>query len=384
MKILCYSTYFSSHLGGVENICRDLCLCFSAKGNSVIWVASSIEDQLNESIDGGVKTIELSVNNTLERNFGVPYPICSIPSLFKVFTQVKNVDIVHIHSSVDMAAVVIYLACKLYKKPLVVTQHILEVPYTNFIFRILQKLAFRFISKTLLKYSSAVTCYSEQVKKYLESEFSKNIRLEFIHNGVNARIFTRRTENTVLENRKKLQLSNSKPVAIFVGRFVEKKGLPLLKKIIPKFPNISWYLIGEGPINPESWNYSNLTVVGRLSQSDIVPWYHSADFMVLPSISEGVPLVLQEGMVCGCPIVASNAAVVGMPSIEPYIHVFGDTKFTFEDAVLEVLSGKVKTFPIDLMKTKLFSTWNWENSGDRFLDLFSNILESRKEEVATR
>ena len=54
-------------------------------------------------------------------------------------------------------------------------------------------------------------------------------------------------------------------------------------------------------------------LVGQVDHADLADWMNAADFLCLPSHSEGLPNVLLEAFSCGLPVVAS--AVGGIPEI---------------------------------------------------------------------
>ena len=73
---------------------------------------------------------------------------------------------------------------------------------------------------------------------------------------------------------------------------------------------------------------SKVNVLGKVD--NVVEFYRESDIFLLPSLQEGLPLVVLEAMACGLPVVASS--VDGTP--EAVLH--GETGF-----LVDVRSGKV-------------------------------------------
>jgi glycosyltransferase involved in cell wall biosynthesis len=102
----------------------------------------------------------------------------------------------------------------------------------------------------------------------------------------------------------------------FVGRLTEEKGVNVLLQavsLIPESTGIRVRVAGEGPLRASveavAARCGRLEYLGH--QTDVLPVYHSAGAVVIPSLSEGHPLAALEAMACSLPVVASR--IGGLP-----------------------------------------------------------------------
>lgn len=111
--------------------------------------------------------------------------------------------------------------------------------------------------------------------------------------------------------KKKLGLEN-KFVVLFIGRFIEIKGMDLLLKIAKKVDNkICFVFIGDGPlangIKEASVRFPNVMFLGKIDNHSLPHYYNAADILCVPSkYEEGFGRVIVEALSCGTPVVASN------------------------------------------------------------------------------
>ena len=106
---------------------------------------------------------------------------------------------------------------------------------------------------------------------------------------------------------------------LFVGRFLEKKGLLRLREMSRRRPDLHWAYAGWGPIHPASWHLPNVSVHRGLSGRGIAALYCAADLLILPSKSEGFPLVVQEALACGLHAVCCDDAAEADPAAASFL-----------------------------------------------------------------
>lgn len=131
-------------------------------------------------------------------------------------------------------------------------------------------------------------------------------------------------QQTFIPNPKISRASNQ---LLFVGRLVEKKGLPYLlqalQQLLPQHPDLQLIVAGSGTAEADLMQLvaslglsQQVRFVGRLEHTSLVHLYQSSTLAVFPFIQakdgdmEGLGLVMIEAMGCGCPVIASDLPAV--------------------------------------------------------------------------
>lgn len=95
---------------------------------------------------------------------------------------------------------------------------------------------------------------------------------------------------------------------LFVGRFVNVKGLDLLLEAWANIQNKNGWeltLIGAGPLKPKG-NLESVILKDYMNNNDLINEMNNAACFILPSIFEPWGVVLHEAAAIGLPIIASN------------------------------------------------------------------------------
>ncbi|MEM8614945.1 MAG: glycosyltransferase family 4 protein, partial [Cyanobacteria bacterium P01_H01_bin.105] len=113
------------------------------------------------------------------------------------------------------------------------------------------------------------------------------------------------------------------PLILSVGRFCEKKGFPYLLKACHLLKQVGMpfrcVIVGYGPLEATIRQQisalelnDHITLVGKLTQDQLIEYYQRADIFVLPCLvtddgdRDGIPNVLLEAMAMEVPVVSSN------------------------------------------------------------------------------
>lgn len=109
---------------------------------------------------------------------------------------------------------------------------------------------------------------------------------------------------------------------IFVGRFVEFKGIDILLKAVGLFPeNTDVCLIGGSILEEhkkiiDENNLKNIHVVPFIPSDKLREYYKAADLLVFPSRNDIWGLVINEAMAMGLPVICSKGTVAGLELVK--------------------------------------------------------------------
>jgi D-inositol-3-phosphate glycosyltransferase len=374
VKILIVSHYFSPHVGGIEIVAQNQASQLVKKGNEVSILTSAIGLPTGlTKHKNNFKIQAVRASNIFEAKMGVPFPIFSPAIITKTYQLVKACDVVHIHDAFYISSFWASFWAKILKKPVVLTQHVAMIPHPNKIVTLVQSIVYKTTGKFIFKQSSFIILFNSSVKDFLTRLKIDSKKIVMLPNGTDLKLFWPANKTEKNKIKKVYSLPTDRVLALFVGRFVPKKGFH--KVLASLDANYTIVMVGgEPPIKYKK--DSRVFFIPYLNQEALAEIYRACDIFVLPSEAEGFPLSIQEAMASGLPIVTSDN--------EGYtLHNFDRTLFKFINPTIKEIKKSLNILTNDLLLRDAMSKYSaeyarlnfsWENNIEKILSLYKEAL----------
>ncbi|MDE2434768.1 MAG: glycosyltransferase family 4 protein [Sphingomonadales bacterium] len=367
MRILSVSNFFDTHGGGLERVAGHLAREFALTGYDSSWAASDA-DGLPQS---PARAIGLNCLNPTEALTGLPMPLPTPRAIGRLARAIGASDVVVIHDALYVTSIIAMALAKLRRKPVVLIQHIAAIPFASAAMRALMRTANALVTRPMLAAADRLVFISAVVREDLLGPDPKRASL-LLFNGVDQAIFHTAAAQDRQAIRARWNLPVDGPLAIFVGRFVEKKGLAVLRSLAADRPDMCFALVGQGPIRPDDWGLQNVRVLGQQEQAAVADLFRAGDALVLPSVGEGYPLVIQEAMACGLPVVCGEPSARSDPQAAQWL---SGVEIDLADPIASARRcghalDDLLRMPSDrhAMASYAAATYNWSRMAARLLD----------------
>lgn len=266
----------------------------------------------------------------------------------------ERYDIVHAHYGFHSGL----LPAVLKRKPLIVTYHGSDAqvePFRN-------RLYFH-LHSFVLRRCDRVISVSEAIRNLLVSNFCVHPdSVSVISCGVDTSVFQPLSEDQIAKER---GFTSADKIVLFAGKLDYMKGVDLLYKCARDMQEVLFILVGEGD---KKCDLPNCRFLGPIPNREIPFWMNLADVFVLPSRSEGTPVVVLEAFACGTPVITSD--VGGCAQLVQD----GCTGFIFPSGDGNALRGKLSCLLKDTRLRKTFA----DNARKKVIECFDNALIAKK------
>lgn len=307
--------YYYPHIGGGENLFKNLTHALVRAGHEVTVVTLRVPGTVRTEVLEGVKVIRIAAPRFADRHF---FTLLALPTVLRL---ARWADI--IHTTIFNAAIPAALGSALARRPAVLTVH--EVfgaqwqhlpglhPLAGRAYRLFERAMLRLPFRYFVCDSHFTAARLRQVGHIPEA------RIGVVYPAVDYDFWDRR-RYAARDLRRELGLADDTPLYLYFGRPGISKGVEYLiaaaTRIRAALPQSHLVLIlGRKP--PAQYRRmlraleerglgDHVTVLDMVPGGQLPTYLLAADCVVSPSISEGFGYAAVEAATLGCPVVATT------------------------------------------------------------------------------
>ncbi len=280
-------------------------------------------------------------------------------------------DVLYVHFAVP-TGVVGWFIHRVLGIPYVLNTHLGDIPgaipdQTEHVFRWIKPL-----TRPIWREAAVVTVLNEYLRGLARQSYQ--VPMEILPIGVNLRELP---QSTPLPH---------KPVGlVFAGRFNPQKNLLFLIDILTRVADLDWRLdmAGDGPLMPavrekgrQAGLSGRIVFHGWVTQPEVDVIMSENDVLVMPSITEGIPVVGIRALGTGLAILASNAG--GIPGVvEDGVNGFlcpVNDLTAFAGRLRELLTSEERLGQMKQASRDLAPRFDLETITDRLEELFHRAV----------
>lgn len=256
----------------------------------------------------------------------------------------------------------------------------------------LTRVSDRWLYLPALRGAATITVPSSYTAASMRSAARAELRIEVLHNAVDAASFEDPGDARIL--RKRLELPDDCRILLSVGAIKRRKGFDLLiqafARIASSEPNLHLLIAGEGSDSDLVQLANTLGVasrthfLGQVKQDDLVSLYHACEvFALLPRNEswhfEGFGLVFLEAGACGKPVVASRSGGVSdaVRGNETGLLVDENDPSSAANAIVRLLTDAALARRLGSAGKDWAQSHSWERYVGRMLDVYQEALDPK-------
>jgi glycosyltransferase involved in cell wall biosynthesis len=333
------------------------------------------------------------INKTLKYNIYYPIIISFGKFLFKYhhinyfykinkFIKKNNInfDIIHSHWLYPDCYISVKLGKK-YNKPVIIHCHGSDIN------QLMNNKKIEAFNKETLFDCSRIIVVSEALKNKIIDKYPElHEKIIVIHNGINLSEYNKIDINDSMRYLN-IKSENIKRI-IFVGNISISKGINEIIEaahlISSEINNFKIHIIGKGNNNYikqckhliQKYKLTDRIIFeGEVQHNNIKHWFNIADFSILPSYSEGFPMVILESLSSNTPVIATK--VGGIPELlndeNKGILIEPRNSKQLSDAILKYIKYKNKANNI----IKNLETYDQKYQAGLIYNLYNEVLNNK-------
>jgi len=369
-RVLHVAHYCLPHIGGLETVVAAETGRLAARGWEVALLSSAWGAPAGRSVEDGVRVVRVRAWSGLEPRFGVPFPVFSPWLLVAMFREVRRADVVHVHDPLYLTSWVAAFWCLLLRTPYVVHRHVGFVHHSSLVVRLVQRVVLGSFARIVLRGAAVVVPIDEFIAAGTRRSLGGSVPVEVVGNGVDTELFRPAAPGEQARLRAELGIPADQPLALFVGRFVPKKGFAH----VAAAASDDYGIVFAGGDRPAGVDDERLHFLGGRPAAEMPAVYRCADAMVVASVGE-CPLTVLEAMSSGLPVLANDDPALHSPwTSGPGVRFVemasGDLRPALEDLVADPASMRSAG---EQARAYVGGAFSWDAHVDRLESLYDEI-----------
>jgi len=273
-----------------------------------------------------------------------------------------------IHAQWTLSAGAAWLSKIIHRRPVLATLQGSDV------FQVTLSKIGRWLTWLVLRNCDQISVLSRALAKGVEATGIAKEKITIIPNGVDITLFSPMREAR-------------KQVILYVGSLIKRKGVNYLLEAMPAIgklhPSYQLVIVGDGPerasleaLAEELDIMGKVVFTGALVPEQVLKWMQQTKLFVLPSVEEGLGVVLLESLACATPIVASE--VGGIPDVVTSdVGILAPPKNSkaLAEAIITLLSDETKWLKMSIdARKRAEKYYNWNNIAKQFVEIYHSML----------
>jgi D-inositol-3-phosphate glycosyltransferase len=364
--------HYPPHIGGLGGVVEKQALGMAENGFHVVVLTSRFGRSGERNALSGIEVIRLPCSHVLERVFGVVFPLFSPRLLWEAWKQVRRANVVHIHDVFYMSSWVGGVLAVLARKPMLLTQHVGMVDHSSRLVMAIQRFVYATMGHWLFFRARTIIVYNRNVHAFLRSRGVPESKILWLGNGIDTGEFHPATPEERTELRKRLGLPQDRPLVLFLGRLVEKKGYQIL--LGARDPAYDLVFAGPGHV-PEEHYGRNVHWIGPVDQAQASELYRACDLFAFPAVGEIFTLVMQEAMACGLPVITTDDPQYRGSMVSGAVVLCRRDSESFRAAIMRLLADTDGLLKLGAVSRQLaVRHFDWRVNIVSLIDAYSHAL----------
>jgi glycosyltransferase involved in cell wall biosynthesis len=293
-----------------------------------------------------------------------------------IMREARESQLIHIHNAMPDAFAGA-VAGRILAKPVVVTCHGSDIN----IWASAEHPRSRSLITRGLMSARCVIAVSNALKEKIKKLGISEHKIRVIGNGHDPDMFFPMDRT---ECRRKSGLPLDKMVYLSVGALKPVKGFSALISAYGQLKRLGLdfvaYIVGEGEERDHLASQirhlgleETVSLQGALPRKDVAEWMNAADFLVVSSVSEGMPCAVIESLACGTPVLSTP--VGGIPEIlNPSVGLIGEG--LTETALVDVIRRGIHSRFTNGKIAEYARQFKWEYVANQVSQLYEDVVRT--------